>query len=296
MSELSTVVEPPTISSAPIVPNEIKYRRALIWFALGAVATLCASAYRLWFLIALQSAVRAYGWGHVPREAIPQTTESYEWLYLGLMLLGNVIWSVAFMVAMASARKTAELLGISGYRWSLQWTLASLFIPGANFVRPWLGFAEIRRSIIGSARRMRVGTDWLTQGFSVSTLLLAASIFARPILRQMAGSAIDSPISAYTTVDAYFANAISFGALMVAADVVCLAYAAWYLISLRQFLGAITARATAPIIPRDDATRDAAEEPQSVSLSPAALDAIDASLAARVPRQLIDDPLPAIGT
>jgi hypothetical protein len=87
-------------------------------------------------------------------------------------LLFGLVYFVMFLVTMATARHFGEAIGLSGYQWSLRWNLISCFIPLLNFVRPWLGFGEIYRSLINSAKSRVLDGSW-NRGFSWLTFLMA---------------------------------------------------------------------------------------------------------------------------
>jgi hypothetical protein len=85
-----------------------------------------------------------------------------------------LVYMVFFIVTMSTARHFGEAIGLRDYRWSLRWNVISCVIPLLNFVRPWLGFGEIYRSLINSARSGRLDSSW-NHGFSWLTFLLAVT-------------------------------------------------------------------------------------------------------------------------
>jgi hypothetical protein len=115
-----------------------------------------------------------------------------------LGFLVSLVYMVFFIVTMSTARHFGEAIGLRDYRWSLRWNVISCVIPLLNFVRPWLGFGEIYRSLINSVRSGRLDSSW-NHGFSWLTFLLAVmALFAMtaPRSRELDPSIIRHPFVA----------------------------------------------------------------------------------------------------
>src|SRR5690349_19600287 len=152
------------------------FRVLNVWLAVcvsGAVLYVGLLAYDYVFLLRISTLLKTYRWGEVPRELIPTYNVP---LMVALAYAAYAMWGVGFFGAMMSARACARFMGIVGQRWS-GWTIGiALFVPVVGAVIPWLGFGEIRRSIIFSARRSSYSDAWRTERrLSAMPVLLAVS-------------------------------------------------------------------------------------------------------------------------
>lgn len=167
--------------SADPLPRDTVPLRALVrrfeicsWVVLfGLAVDVMGVGLQLWILHRFQELLDTYGYGHIPRDQVPDGA-----LIDGITrisgLLGVAIFLVAFFLAMARARRIAVEAGVTGYENSFGWIIGSLFIPLINLFAPWAGLAEIRRSIFVSAREGRTGDSWTAaKGISLATLAIA---------------------------------------------------------------------------------------------------------------------------
>jgi hypothetical protein len=157
-------------------PNET-LRVLNVWFGVCVIGTLLylgLLAYDYVFLLRLSTLLKIYRWGEVPRELMPAYNVP---LVTVLRYAAYAMWGVGFFAAMMQARECARSMGIVGHKWS-GWAIGvALFVPVAGLVIPWLGFGEIRRSIIFSARHLSYSDRWRAESrFSATTVLLAASL------------------------------------------------------------------------------------------------------------------------
>jgi len=199
------------------------FDKSVMMFAGASLIKLAGPALVLWYWLTFNNLVATYGWGHVPPSSLPISSTTTTYVYEALYFIGHVGWLAAFYWGMFSARKYAEALGIDGYQWSYRWTFISLFIPILNLVRPWLGFGEIRRSIVASHRDKTLGQVWQSDAFSLSTFLLPIVMLLNLVTTKIASDTVT--ISEVTTVLTWL-----FG------DVCLLAYFGCYLLSLRPSL------------------------------------------------------------
>ena len=200
------------------------FDKALIAFAVAATITLAAPVVYLWFGIKLID---------VPHWALPVSlgqAASIDRVYSVLATVGYIGWLTSLPTAMFYARRCAQAVGLSGYRWTFRWTLISLFVPFLNFVRPWLGFGEIRRSIVASHRDKTSGQAWHSETFSPSTLLLGLFVFSNILISRIVSgpSNILRPLA--------ISDFIAVSEILLAGDVVLLGYVGWYILSLRPLL------------------------------------------------------------
>jgi hypothetical protein len=147
---------------------------ACSWIVLfGLTVDLLGIVLQLWILHRFQELLDVYGYGHVPRDQVPDG-KIVDGITQISGLLGVAIFLIAFFVSMGRARRIAVEAGITGYENSFGWIIGSLFIPLINLFAPWLGLAEIRRSIFVSASEGRTGDSWTAfKGISLATLAIA---------------------------------------------------------------------------------------------------------------------------
>ena len=112
-------------------------------------------AYDYVFLWRVSSLLTVYKRGELPRQLVPPYNVT---LVTVLGYSAYAMWGAGFFGAMIEARECARSMGIVGHGWS-GWAIGiTLFVPFVGLVIPWLGFGEIRRSIIYSARRSSMAT------------------------------------------------------------------------------------------------------------------------------------------
>lgn len=175
-----------------------------LWYAVfvaGAVTAIGVYGFVLWSYRGLREAVLRYGWGNVP----PQELDIFAFFETWYFILDYgpiVVFGIGFIAAMAHARILAELAGV-GLSYRYGWTIATLFIPLVNLVRPWLGFAEIRRAIVGTAATSQPGAE---SGFSFFTVLLALAVILGSAVQRAVGTEFDR-LGAPTTQAGFFAFA-----------------------------------------------------------------------------------------
>ena len=216
---------------AQVSPNTFEkyfriFDRALIAFAVASTITLAAPAFILWFFITFRDLVAIYGWGHVPPASLPISINSADNIAEALSMFGLPAAFGMVVMGMLYARKCAEAVGISGYHWTSRWTIISLFIPFLCLVRPWLGFGEIRRSIVASHRNKTSGQAWRSEFFSLSTPLLVLIILSKFLVAAILSNETTIP---YVLV----------AQIWLASDVVFIGYLGWYILSLRPLLNGL---------------------------------------------------------
>jgi hypothetical protein len=174
MTEMSDVVAARSSS----LQSSLEHRRLLRFFdaaftmvAIAAAIALFAQALAIWGNRALRDDVTHYGWGNVPEEnlAILSFLDRYGLIF---NYLPSIFFCLGFLIAMGYARRIAQAAGVR-FGYSYGWTVGTLFIPLLNLVRPWLGFAEIRRAVLATARE---GCPTTGGQISLLTLLLGLTI------------------------------------------------------------------------------------------------------------------------
>jgi len=168
-------------------PNE-SLRVLNVWLgvcAFGAMLYMGLLAYDYVFLLRVSVLLKIYKWGEVPRELVPAYNVP---LVIVFYYAAYAMWAIGFFGAMMSARECARSMGIVDQRWS-GWAIGiTLFIPLVGLVIPWLGFAEIRRSIVFSASHLSYSDRWRAESrFSATTVLLAVSFFLNLAAIRVAG-------------------------------------------------------------------------------------------------------------
>lgn len=143
-----------------------------VFLAGGAIA-LATSAWVAWEYWRLPNVVAAYGWGGVPPEEVSAFAFFERW-GVALDLVTVVIYWGGFFAAMLFARRLGVAVGVVDYRYSAAWTPITMLIPLVCLWRPWLGLAEIRRSMKLSVVTGAPTSQGATNGF---TGLLAATFF-----------------------------------------------------------------------------------------------------------------------
>lgn len=167
-------------SSLSAVVDDAAARRALrgfeagfgIFLAGGAIA-LATSAWIAWEYWRLPATVEAYGWGYVPPERFWAFTFLERWGVIIDVATLIVYWG-GFFAAMLQARRLGIAVGVSDYRYSAPWTPITLLIPVVCLWRPWLGLAEIRRSVQQSVATGVPSSQGDTNPF---TVLLGVTFF-----------------------------------------------------------------------------------------------------------------------
>src|ERR1700730_8279313 len=111
-------------------------------------------AYDYVFLWRVSSLLTVYKRGELPRQFVPPYNVT---LVTVLGYSAYAMWGAGFFGAMLEARERARSMGIVGHGWS-GWAIGiTLLVSFVGLVIPWLGFGEIRLSIIYSARRLSYG-------------------------------------------------------------------------------------------------------------------------------------------
>jgi hypothetical protein len=157
----------------------VPLRNLNLWLGIcvfGALLYVGLLAYHYVFLLRVNTLLTVYRWGEVPPDLVPPYNVP---LVTVLYYLAYAMWGVGFFAAMMQARERAQSMGIVGHKWS-GWAIGvTFFIPLVGLVIPWLGFGEIRRSIIFSARRLSYSGIWRAESVvSAATVLLAVSVFS----------------------------------------------------------------------------------------------------------------------
>lgn len=233
----------PIVASETTVPaqagNTQAARRALRGFNVGlgifggGVAAVAATdAGVLWMFKRMRDLVDRYGWGNVPGEEVPPFEILEQW-GLAIDIAALVLYGLGFLVAMWQARRLAEAIGVRDWTYGWGWTVASVFIPFVCLVRPWLGFAEIRRAILASSAS---GRPTIGQEFSGFTLLLGMSFFLCSGAVRMLGIALETE-AVPNSSDAFYAYidlANSTLLSMAAVQVVMLGIMLVYLLTIRS--------------------------------------------------------------
>lgn len=208
------------------------FNAGLAIFGAGAAAVAATDAGVLWMFKRLRDLVDRYGWGYVPAEEVPPFGFLEDW-GMAIDIAALLLYGLGFLVAMWHARGIAEAIGISDWTYRWGWTVASIFIPFVCLVRPWLGFAEIRRAILASAAG---GRPTIGREFSAFTLLLGTSFFVCSGAVRMFGfelenaAAPDSSDAFYAYVD--LASSSLLG--MAAAQAIMLGIMLVYLLTIRS--------------------------------------------------------------
>ena len=217
--------QPSEIGSTFFEKHLDSYEWALLAYVLSALLLLAADGYNYWWALDTQAEIASSGW--VPVYG-PEST-----LLTVVLITGWFGRPIAFLCAMMYAQRCAEAIGITGYRWSLRWTVISMYVPFLNFVRPWLGFGEIRRSIIRSTNRIADDQAWRTVSFSPATLLLGIIFMTSQFIEGMAYKVITDFLPDFRNADVSLSNTILSARIGIASELICLAYVGWYLFSLR---------------------------------------------------------------
>jgi hypothetical protein len=245
----------PDIGRSALEVTRMRMRWIDFWIGLlliGAVAPIALYIANLVYFQKLIGLVRAYGWGRVPVSLIPNETMLVS-LATFFEPAGHILAGVAFVGAIIVFRWVAEDLWISGFRLSLKWTVITLFVPLLNLIRPWLGFAEIRRAILFSGRHTRVGVAWVeASGTSLFTILLSVTYLLITASRKV--MADDLPPTLPVTEPGFYSFIGAYMGTMwmvLAMDVVLLCVMVVYLWTMRSALhrlfGAYRARLGAEV-------------------------------------------------
>lgn len=170
-------------SNTDVLRRDPRSLRALIrrfdicsWIVLAGLAIdILGIALQIWVLHRFGELLNTYGFGHVPRDQMPNG-KLIDILTKVFGVAGIAVALAGFFVAMGRARRMASEAGISGYEHGFGWTVGSIFVPILNFFRPWVGLAEIRKSILISVRERRTGNGWAAFN-EVSLATLAIGLF-----------------------------------------------------------------------------------------------------------------------
>jgi hypothetical protein len=177
-SAIMTEISDAIAARSSSLQSSLEHRRLLRVFdtafamvAIAAAIALFAQALAIWGNRGLRDDVTRYGWGNVPEEnlAIFSFLDRYSLIF---DYLPSIFFCLGFLIAMGYARRIAQAAGVR-FGYSYGWTVGTLFIPLINLVRPWLGFAEIRRAVLATAREGRPTTEGQ---ISLLTLVLGLAI------------------------------------------------------------------------------------------------------------------------
>ena len=161
---------------------------------LGLAIDVLGIVLQLLMLHRFQELLDTFGFGHVPRDQIPDG-KLIDALTRISGIGGVVIFLAAFFVAMGRARRIAVEAGITGYENSFAWTVGSLFVPFANLYSPWVGLAEIRKSIFVSVEEGRLGDSWSAfKGISFASLAIAILLIGGNLGELVYGIATRLPV------------------------------------------------------------------------------------------------------
>ena len=224
--------QPSEIGSKYFDKNLDNFEWAILAYFIAAVLILAENGYDYWYILEIQNLVTTYGWGHVPATLTPVYDPDSS-LLTAIFIIGSLGLLIAFLCAMTHARRCAEAIGISGYRWSLRWTMISICVPFLNFVRPWLGFGEIRRSIIGSTEGIADSQSWRTVSFSPATFLLGVLFNSSVLINKIAFNEASRSLDTFLNTGGQLSNVLLNVQIGIASELICLAYIGWYLFSLR---------------------------------------------------------------
>jgi hypothetical protein len=215
------------------------FNTALVTFVAASLVEIFLCVLVMWSDSRLRDDIALYGWGNVPDErfAVVDFYERYAPVldYAPMILVG-----VSFLVAMGFARRAAHAAGVE-FAYSYRWTVIALFIPILNIVRPWLGFAEIRRGVMNAAE----GRLTTFGGFSFMTLALGLAVFINAGVQRAIGAELEQ-LAQPETVESFFAYMeryesltwLSNGSQLVLLLVMCA-----YLVTIRTGLVFIADRA-----------------------------------------------------
>jgi hypothetical protein len=215
------------------------FNTALVTFGAASLAEVFLGALIMWNDSRLRGDVAFYGWGNVPDErfAIVDFHEKYAPVldYAPLILVG-----IAFLVAMGFARRAARFAGVE-FAYSYRWTVIALFIPLLNIVRPWLGFAEIRRGVMNAAE----GRLTTFGGFSFMTLVLGLTVVINAGVQRAIGGVVELMPQPDTveSFDTYMDQYESLALLSNGSQLVLLLVMGAYLVTIRTGLVFIADRA-----------------------------------------------------
>lgn len=215
------------------------FNTAFVTFVAAGLVEIFLCVLMMWNDSRLRDDLALYGWGNVPDERFA-IVDFYEKYAPALDYAPMILVGVSFLVAMGFARRAARFAGVE-FTYSYRWTVIALFIPILNIVRPWLGFAEIRRGVLNAAE----GRMTTFGGFSFMTLALGLAVFInagvqRAITAELEG--LPQPETAesfHTYMEQYDPlSLLSNGSQLVLLLVMCA-----YLVTVRTGLVFITDRA-----------------------------------------------------
>jgi hypothetical protein len=215
------------------------FNTALVTFTAAGLVEVFLGALMMWNDSRLRDDVAFYGWGNVPDErfAIVDFHEKYAPIldYAPLILVG-----ISFLVAMGFARRAARFASVE-FAYSYRWTVIALFIPLLNIVRPWLGFAEIRRGVMNAAE----GRLTTFGGFSYMTLALGLAAVINAGVQRAIGAELEALPQPETveSFNAYMDRYESLAWLSNGSQLVLLLVMCAYLVTVRTGLVFIADRA-----------------------------------------------------
>src|SRR5262249_10217506 len=135
----------------------------MVGAVLFGVAMLLGPALELWLVSTVGKLLAIYLYGHIPAELLAAVCETIDYIYSVASVVGTLGIVICLFISMRYARAAQERVGVTGYKYSFFWTVATIFLPIANLFRPWLGLAEIRRvAYVGSLTGSAAGA-WATE-------------------------------------------------------------------------------------------------------------------------------------
>jgi hypothetical protein len=192
----------------------------------------------------IEAAILQYGWGNVPASELWLLGVASQYGVLSDYIL-PLVAVVAFLCAMGQGRFVAQACAVRDMRHSLGWTIGSLIIPLLNLWRPWIGFSEIRRAVLGVAAS---GRPVMLEPPSGATLLLAIVFVGGNGALRALGREVDR-LQQPSDQASYLAFAGTGESLLQVSLLVCLLiYATMliYLFTIRQAAAAIDRAGTGP--------------------------------------------------
>jgi hypothetical protein len=106
---------------------------------------------------------------------------------------GFIVGGLASLYSLSKIRSGIEgVLGKPAFYYTWGWTIIALFIPIVGLYRPWVGFGELRRAVMGIVSRNRVSLEWKTDGARADTLIFAVTFLGASIGIKVLGSQADA--------------------------------------------------------------------------------------------------------
>jgi hypothetical protein len=139
----------------------------------GLVLVVAAFLGQIWLLARLSAAIQAID----PRPGMIHPIPDNRPFIIGLWVLvviGLGTMLTGFFLGMAHCRRVGERAGLTGYSYSMGWTVGAFFVPLLNLYRPWVGLGEIRRAVFVAVEARQSGKRWNKFGdLSYATITVA---------------------------------------------------------------------------------------------------------------------------